>query len=433
MSFVFLFEKYSDNSLAGISKIFKERPKDEDGPLPEKEAKKKDKKDKKNKKGAVVPATVSHATAELDRTSVEDDDRALAGLSPAAKLARQHTLRSKAEAELAKKDGQSIPGTGEPTWDNNTTTRTAGGGPPQLPSIESLTNLSSSIFSSPTPTPTPTSPGGTPSSLGPEVLRVQPRHTQTVHHAHAVNVNVAEHEYDSDADDSSASASEAEAEDEDLAVAMGQTRVSEDTTTTHDHERDEEFKARWGNTWIDRNAVPKKGILKRELRLGPLPLSLSQFYFGLFSAAFGPHDTGTSLSRIRSLDSVEPSCSPSVIADRRRRFIHGRSKLPPSIPVDRRQLLLRPHALAPNSQHWPPRVNSRPQQPFFNGRLRLILTHWNPLQSQLPTSRLTWIPICQSRSKHLRTFPFSSCYSAQTPGGQSKYDGSSAKATQLGA
>jgi hypothetical protein len=34
---------------------------------------------------------------------------------------------------------------------------------------------------------------------------------------------------------------------------------------------DDEFRAEWGNSWIDRNAVPKKGILKREL--GPQTLT----------------------------------------------------------------------------------------------------------------------------------------------------------------
>jgi hypothetical protein len=230
-------------SLAGISKIFKDKPKDEDAALPgkevkvdKKELKKQAKQDKKDrKKAAAAPATVSHTTAEQDRPShtIDDDDRALAGLSPAAKLARQHTLRSK--AEQAKRD--SVRGTGEPTWDNNTQTRN---GAPVLPSIESLTNGLSSLSTSE-------------SASGPEVLRVQPRSTQTVVHA----VNVADHEYDSDDDVSSDGETI-----EDATISMAQTRLSQDTQRSNG-ETDEDFKARWGNSWIDRNAVPKKGILKR--------------------------------------------------------------------------------------------------------------------------------------------------------------------------
>jgi hypothetical protein len=223
--------------LAGISKIFKDKPKDEDAPIPEKEmkkeAKKQAKKDKKDrKKAAAAPATVSHTTAEQDRAG-DDEDRTLAGLTPAAKLARQHTLRSK--AEQAKRAGSDNP-TGEPTWDNNTQTRN---GPPVLPSIESLTNGLSTLSHD---------------STGPEVLHIQPRSTQTVVHA----VNVADHEYDSEDDSSDGETIE------DASINVARARFSQDTERSVG-ETDEDFKARWGSAWIDKNAVPKKGILKREL------------------------------------------------------------------------------------------------------------------------------------------------------------------------
>lgn len=88
-------------------------------------------------KSGKAEASVSHATVELERgtqspsspggspTSPQDD---MVGLSPAAKLARQHTLRSKAaeaaktSAPLGKVDEVADDGTPS-TWEKNTATR----------------------------------------------------------------------------------------------------------------------------------------------------------------------------------------------------------------------------------------------------------------------------------------------------------------------
>lgn len=232
-------EYETDDRLAGISKIFKDKPKDEDAPIPEKDVKKAEKKqakqDKKDrKKASAAPATVSHATVEQDKP-INDDDRALAGLSPAAKLARQHTLRSKAEQQKALAEKAR---TGEPTWDNNTQTRHTNTAP-VLPSIESLTSGLSTLTTS-------SSPG----EGGAEVVRVQPRSTRVVH-----AVNVADHEYDSEDDSSDGETIE------DATISMAHTRYSQETERSLGG--DDEFVAEWGNSRIDRNAVPKKGILKR--------------------------------------------------------------------------------------------------------------------------------------------------------------------------
>lgn len=204
----------------GISKIFKDKPKDEDAALPEKDAKKKSKKQsKKDKaKAEASPAVVSHATAEPERIS-EDEDRTLAGLSPAAKLARQHTLRSKAEQAKQAREDQAK--TGEPAWDNNTTTRNHQNG--ILPSISSVTGP-------------------------PEVVRVTPGRTSTTVRA----VQVSEHEYDSEDDSSDGETIE------DVTVQLAKSRLSDASIA------DREFREAWGNAWIDREAVPKKGILKGE-------------------------------------------------------------------------------------------------------------------------------------------------------------------------
>ncbi|AAW43878.1 conserved hypothetical protein [Cryptococcus deneoformans JEC21] len=205
------------NSLMGISRIFKEKPKDEDAGLPQKEVKKikKEKKKKSKSKGEAAPAAISHATAEPERLINDEEDRALAGLTPAAKLARQYTLRSRAEA--AQRQNDNVAAKSTPNQD-------------VVGDIESVTAA--------VPHEGP--------NLGPEVVHVQPRQTPTLVHA----VAVTEHEYDSE-DDSSDEGDTME----DLTMTMGRTRLSD--------EADAEFKATWGNAYIDKNAVPKKGILKQ--------------------------------------------------------------------------------------------------------------------------------------------------------------------------
>ena len=117
------------NSLAGITSIFKDKNKDAD---------KSKKKDKKSAKAGAVQAEVSHVHAELDR-GISTDAK---GLSPAAELARQHTLKTKAEAAAKAKVQQEVAAAvaatgltataitsgvaGVPTWDKNTTTTRAG-------------------------------------------------------------------------------------------------------------------------------------------------------------------------------------------------------------------------------------------------------------------------------------------------------------------
>ena len=124
------------NSLAGITSLFKDKDKG-DGD-------KAKKKDKKSSKGEASEASVSHVTAELDRMGGSDwsADSDMNGLSPAAKLARHHTLKSNAEAaakakasqeaaaaaaaaataEANKKVNGANESAGVPTWDRNTAT-----------------------------------------------------------------------------------------------------------------------------------------------------------------------------------------------------------------------------------------------------------------------------------------------------------------------
>ena len=245
----------------GITKIFKEKPKDEDAALPEKEGKKIKKKDKKNKsKSQAAPAEVSHATVESEHAGLSvEDDRALAGLSPAAKLARQHTLKSK--AEQAKHDAANRK-TGEPTWDNNTATKQQ----KALPSISSVAQAG---------------------SAGPEVLHITPGRTSTVVHA----IPVDEQEYDSEDDSSDGETIE------DVTMQMARVRMS-------DGAADKEFRETWGNAYIDKDAVPKKGILKSE------PFVIRRVYQANCADAVSfesleQHEKAAAMSRQRSNSTAE--------------------------------------------------------------------------------------------------------------------------------
>jgi hypothetical protein len=125
------------NSLAGITSLFKDK-KDKDNDSEDGAngaGSKKDKKKNKGGKAEASQASVSHVTAELDRTTTGDWSvgNEMSGLSPAAKLARQHTLKSNAEAaarkaaleaQAAEKNAKHVNGTPVPTaWEKNTTTR----------------------------------------------------------------------------------------------------------------------------------------------------------------------------------------------------------------------------------------------------------------------------------------------------------------------
>lgn len=91
------------NSLAGITSLFKDKDRDKDGQR-DKKGKKKDK--KASSKSEASEASVSHVTAELDRMGGDwtVNSAELQGLTPAAKLARQHTLKSNAEAAARAKE-----------------------------------------------------------------------------------------------------------------------------------------------------------------------------------------------------------------------------------------------------------------------------------------------------------------------------------------
>ncbi|KLO17604.1 hypothetical protein SCHPADRAFT_957469 [Schizopora paradoxa] len=118
------------NSLAGITSLFKDKNKEGDA-----EGSKSGKKSKA--KAGKAEVSVSHVTAETDRSSSEWSAPGMEGLSPAATLARQHTLRSNAEAAARAKAQQEAQAAAAAAaeaasassssqvaaWDRNTSTR----------------------------------------------------------------------------------------------------------------------------------------------------------------------------------------------------------------------------------------------------------------------------------------------------------------------
>jgi hypothetical protein len=215
------------NSLMGISRIFKDKPKDEDAGLPEKVEKSgsilgfK----KKGKKAEAAPATVSRSVAEVDR----GDD--VLGLSPAAQLARQHTARSKAEASKRAEEARKRNGakrgvspemggaSGEPTWDRNTTTRIG------------QTSAASAAAAAAA------------AANGTSIVHVVPRGPTVVQ---AVGYSAADVE--------SISSNEGNDTVDDLTASMQEASLQDD----------EDFQPLWTQAHVDYNARPKKGILKCE-------------------------------------------------------------------------------------------------------------------------------------------------------------------------
>ncbi|PVF96252.1 hypothetical protein CPB86DRAFT_816509 [Serendipita vermifera] len=111
------------NSLMNITGIFKDKNKDKGEGT-----------SKKSKKADKAEPTVSHVVAEIDRGEMEDES--LSGLTPAARVARQHTLKSNAEAARRLREQAAIaasapasqrnaPGKVPEPWEKNTTTRRA--------------------------------------------------------------------------------------------------------------------------------------------------------------------------------------------------------------------------------------------------------------------------------------------------------------------
>lgn len=114
------------NSLMGISSIFKDKNKDKGEGTSSS--------GKKSKKGEKAEATVSHATVELDRGGGSEDE-SWQNLTPAARVARQHTIKSNEEAAKRLREQAAAASAasaaaamtngsnGVPAWDKNTTTR----------------------------------------------------------------------------------------------------------------------------------------------------------------------------------------------------------------------------------------------------------------------------------------------------------------------
>jgi hypothetical protein len=113
------------SSIAGITRLFKDKERKNKGEFDEEDE------NARGSKGSAAETRVTTATAELDRMSSGMDD--VQGLSPAAQLVRQHTMKSKAQedARLAAQQRRSQESGAEDgmpvTWDRGTAKRGASG------------------------------------------------------------------------------------------------------------------------------------------------------------------------------------------------------------------------------------------------------------------------------------------------------------------
>jgi hypothetical protein len=117
------------SSIAGITRLFKDKDRKKKNGLDD------DDDIARGSKGSAAETRVTTAIAELDRMSAGLDD--MQGLSPAAQLVRQHTMRSKAQEDarlqaLVVQQRQSQDGGNEEmpaTWDRGTAKRGGGNRP----------------------------------------------------------------------------------------------------------------------------------------------------------------------------------------------------------------------------------------------------------------------------------------------------------------
>ena len=168
---------FPTRSLASISKIFKDKSA-EDGDIVDEP---KDGKKKKFRFGKSQPSTVASST----HAHAADQDRTVEGLSPAAQLARQHTLRSKNDNKGGERNAQQ-----------------------------------------------PASPAGNSQVQRPS-----------------------DEPYDSD--DASF------AENDDVTARLEDLQVGDDPRASYENSREwEENALYWGQGYVDRHAIPAKGILK---------------------------------------------------------------------------------------------------------------------------------------------------------------------------
>jgi len=143
------------NSLAGITSLFKDKKDNDDtGESDGKKGKK-----KRGGKGEAAEASVSHVTAELDRTSNEWSAE-LNGLSPAAKLARQHTLKSNAEAAAKVRAQEEAAAAATAATDTATAASTSSGDGSQAPGSMPTTSAKNTTTNRGTPGTTRTNEAG---------------------------------------------------------------------------------------------------------------------------------------------------------------------------------------------------------------------------------------------------------------------------------
>jgi hypothetical protein len=248
------------NSLAGITSLFK----DKKGAG---EAGAEGKKSKKAGKAEASQASVSHVTAELDRSSSSGDwnvGNEMNGLSPAAKLARQHTLKSNAEAAAkakAQQEAAAAAAAAAAATAATASTSTAGQKQQQLQN-------------------------GMPGSRAEVNHGARMYHDDGDSHSDGSSEGLHAHLDDEHGGDPYDAEEDWGEEDEDMTIRLGLER-----TTVHDEEGEEEV-VQWAvniRRSVERSRKPAKGILKSQSSFGALEILPSDEFFSADAGTYDQH------------------------------------------------------------------------------------------------------------------------------------------------
>ncbi len=223
-------------SLASISKIFKDKSKDTEDATPTDSIDANGKKSKKDKKRGIFSSKSGPAASSTSHATAQGDDRAVGGLTPAAQLARQHTLRSKAEEKSRNLQGQqqqekfaNAPEDTSTSWDNDASARPGGHGSAALPALGST--IPPEAFAS--------TVGGLYRADSPDGDSFDVSH----------DIDDSEDEYDHQ-----------NGTVDDVTLRMGDASFGDDSRSSY--ESSEGYS--WGQTYRDKHAIPARGILKGE-------------------------------------------------------------------------------------------------------------------------------------------------------------------------
>lgn len=224
------------HSLASISKIFKDKSKDTEDAVLADQSDVNGKKSKKDKKRGIFSSKSGPAASSISHAAAQGDDKAVSGLTPAAQLARQHTLRSRSEekaralqaAAQQQQEKSDVAPEAATSWDKDASARPGGHDTAALPALGST--IPSEAFAS------------------------------TVGGYRAESPDADSFDVEHNLDDSDDDYDHQSGTVEDVTLRMGGTSFGDESRSSYDSGEDYS----WGQTYRDKYAIPARGILKGE-------------------------------------------------------------------------------------------------------------------------------------------------------------------------